>query len=114
MKIDGYSFGRVVIGGKEYTSDIIIGKDFLKTSWWRKEGHRVQEEDIEEILKYKPEIVIFGTGANAMVKVDENVIKKLENLGCKVYIEPTNKAVKLYNELLESGKKVILAAHLTC
>lgn len=38
MEVESYSFGRIKIGGKEYTSDVIVGSDYLKTNWWRKRG----------------------------------------------------------------------------
>ena len=114
MEVEHYSFGRIRIGGKEYTSDVIVGRDFLLTNWWRKEGHRVQVDDIGEMLKYKPEVVVFGTGANGRVVVDRKVVDELRSMGCDVYAEPTSKAVEIYNRLLKSGKRVLLAAHLTC
>ena len=114
MEVESYSFGRIKIGGKEYTSDVIVGRNFLKTNWWRKEGHRVQLADIPDILEYEPEVVVFGTGANDRVSVDSEVVEKLRSMGCEVYAEPTARAVQIYNEMLKSGKKVLLAAHLTC
>jgi len=36
--IDGYSFGRIVVEGKEYTSDLIIYPDHIQGDWWREEG----------------------------------------------------------------------------
>ena len=114
MEVESYSFGRIRIGGREYTQDVIVGRDFIKAGWWRKEGHRVQLEDLEDILKAKPEIVVFGTGANARVRVDGEVLERLRSLGCEVYVEPTEKAVDTYNRLLRAGKRVVLAAHLTC
>lgn len=114
MEVESYSFGRIRIGGKDYTSDVIVGANYLKPNWWRKEGHRVVLEDLEDVLSLKPEVVVFGTGANGRVVVDKAVIEKLKNEGIEVIIERTDEAVKTYNRLLKEGKKVILAAHLTC
>lgn len=113
--IEEYSFGRIKILGKVYSSDVIVGKDgVINQRWWRKEGHRVQVEDISDILKEKPEIVVFGTGANGRVSVDEKVIDELKKIGCEVIAVKSDEAVKKFNELLKSGKKVVLAIHLTC
>ena len=114
MKVDSFSFGKIVIAGKTYTSDVIVGKDFLKESWWRKEGHRVSLDDVRDVISYGPEVVIFGTGVNGRVKVERDVIESFENQGVKVYVEPTERAIELYNELLKGGKRVVLAVHLTC
>ena len=110
--IDDYTFGKIVINGKTYTSDVIVFKDHVKDNWWRKEGHRVCLEDIEDILNVKPEVVIFGTGAYGRVVVDDEVAKKLKQIGAEVIIEETAKAVEKFNKL--QGKNVVLAAHLTC
>ncbi|WP_202318820.1 Mth938-like domain-containing protein [Archaeoglobus neptunius] len=114
MEVEAYSFGRIRIGGKDYTNDVIVGANFIKPDWWRKEGHRVVLEDIEDIIKAEPEIVIFGTGANGRVKVDRHVVEALRDLGAEVVISESGKAVELYNKLLRSGKRVLLAVHLTC
>ncbi|RLI77905.1 hypothetical protein DRP05_08935 [Archaeoglobales archaeon] len=110
--IDHYSFGKIVVNGKTYTSDVIVFKDRVRDNWWRKEGHRVYLEDIEEILKAKPDIVVFGTGAYGRVVVDREVIKKLEEMGAEVIVEETSKAIKTFNKFKD--KNVVLAAHLTC
>ncbi len=115
MEVRDYSFGRIVIGDKTYTTDVIVCRDrIINGNWWRKEGHRVQLEDIEEILDYKPEVVVFGTGANGRVRVDSEVIEKLKSIGAEVFAERTDRAIEIYNEMLKKGKRVVLAAHLTC
>jgi len=40
--IEHYSFGRIVIDGKEYTKDLIIYPDKIRANWWRKEGHKLR------------------------------------------------------------------------
>lgn len=110
--INHYSFGKIVVNGKTYTSDVIVFKDYVKDNWWRKEGHKVYLEDIEEILKANPEVVVFGTGAYGRVVVDKEVINKLKSMGVEVIVEETSKAVETFNKL--KNKNAVLAAHLTC
>lgn len=113
--IEEYSFGRIKILGKVYSSDVIVGKDgVINQRWWRREGHRVKVDDIADILKEKPETVVFGTGANGRVLVDEKVVDELKKIGCEVIAVKSDEAVKKFNDLLKSGKKVVLAIHLTC
>ncbi len=114
MEVQHYSFGRIRIAGKDYTSDVIVGAGYIRDGWWRKEGHRVQLDDIGEILQLKPEVVVFGTGASGLVRVDKEVVKKFEKEGAEVITAETEKAVKIYNDLLKKGRRVVLAAHLTC
>lgn len=56
--INAYESGRIVIDGKEYTSDVIIFPNRVDHSWWRKEGHNLCIEDIESVIKEEPDIVI--------------------------------------------------------
>ncbi len=112
--IEEYEFGRIVIQGKLYTSDVIVHKNGVEEGWWRKEGHKVCMDDIKRILNLKPEIVVFGTGAYGRVKVEDDVIEYLKKKGIDVYVLKTAEAVKLFESMLKQGKNVVLAAHLTC
>lgn len=114
MQVDSYSFGRIRIDGKEYTSDVIVGAGYFRPGWWRREGHRVQLEDVAELMNLDFEVIIFGTGANGRVRVDDDVVESFRSKGIEVLILRTDEAVREYNELLKKGRKVILAAHLTC
>ena len=51
LRIDGYSFGRMTVGGKEFTSDLIIHRDGrIQDNWWRVQGHRLLSGDIAMVL----------------------------------------------------------------
>ncbi len=114
MKIKSYEFGRIKINGTVYTSDVIIYDDHINSSWWRKEGHYLQTEDIEEILKAKPDVIIIGTGKFDTMKVSSNVVKELDSRGIKAVCANTDEACKRHNKISDSNKKVVTALHLTC
>ena len=114
MRIKSYEFGRIEINGTVYTSDIIIYDDHVKSSWWRKEGHYLQIEDIEEILKVKPDVIIIGTGKFDTMKVSNEVKKELKSRGVEAVYANTDGACCRHNEISGSGKKVVTALHLTC
>ncbi len=114
MQIKSYEFGRIKINGTVYTSDVIIYDDHVNSSWWRKEGHYLQTEDIEEILKAKPEVVIIGTGKFDTMKVSSNVMKELDSRGIEAIYISTDEACKRHNKMCDRGKKVVTALHLTC
>ena len=111
--IESYSFGRIVIDGKEYTSDVIIYPAHVDSSWWRKEGHRLQVVDIEKVIVEKPEILIIGTGASGLMKVPTEVENYITSKGIKLVVDTTKNACDAYNKLSQSGK-TIAALHLTC
>ena len=111
--IESYDFGRIVVDGKEYTSDVIIYPDNVDGNWWRKEGHRLQVVDIEKAIQEKPEILIVGTGASGLMEVPKDVENYITSKGIKLVVDTTKNACDAYNRLSPSGK-TIAALHLTC
>jgi len=111
--IESYTFGQILINGKKYSSDLIIFKDYIYDSWWRKEGHNLCIDDIKEIINKKPEVLIIGTGAYGLMKVPSDLITYLKSKNIEVIIKKTKEACDEYNQLYQN-KKVIAAFHLTC
>lgn len=70
-------------------------------------------EDLEEVLKAKPEIMVVGAGYYGFMKVLPETKKHLQAEGIKLIVEKTGKALKTYNERLQSNS-VVGAFHLTC
>jgi len=112
--IESYGFGRIVVDGKEYTTDLIIFPDWVKAGWWRKEGHRLYIGDLEEVVEEQPEVLVVGTGYSGLLKVPAETKKYLEEEGIEIIIQPTKQACETYNKLIQSGKKAVAAFHLTC
>jgi hypothetical protein len=113
MKIDHYSFGKIIIDGKAYTRDLIIYPQRIDSSWWRREGHLLQIEDLSEVIKEKPDILIIGTGYNGVMKVPEETVANLRSKGIEVIIKKTTEVVEVFNNM-KKDKKVIAVLHLTC
>ncbi|HEA83856.1 MAG: hypothetical protein H0Z16_08020 [Thermodesulfobacterium sp.] len=116
--ISHYSFGSLKFKDKTYNKDLIIIKtskeEKIFPNWWRKEGHRLQVEDLEEVWKNPVEYLVVGTGAYGVMKVDPEVERKAESLKIKIEAYKTDKAVKRFNELYSSNITVAGAFHLTC
>ena len=113
MEITHYSFGRIVIDGQTYTSDVIIFPDYVDSLWWRKEGHLLQIADLKDIVAAKLSVLIIGTGFYGTMRVPKETFEHLKSNKIEVYVENTQQAVKLYNEI-SSQKPTIAALHLTC
>jgi len=112
--IEDYSFGKILINGKKYDSDLIIFKDHIYDSWWRKEGHNLCIDDIKEIIDIKPEVLIIGTGYFGLMKVPQELIENIKSSGIKqVIIKKTGDACTEYNKLYKK-KNIVAAFHLTC
>lgn len=114
LMIDSYRFGRITVDGAEYTRDLIILPDRVKSDWWRAEGHRLRVEDLEEVLAHEPDVLVVGMGAYGLMKVGDDVKKALTETGILLKAERTAEACDVYNELVEEGKQVVAALHLTC
>ena len=112
--IENYSFGQIIIDKKKYNSDLIIFKDYIFDSWWRKEGHNLCIDDIKEIVNKKPDILIVGTGCFGLMKVPQELIEYLKSSGIRqVIVKKTGEACTEYNKLYKTNN-VIAAFHLTC
>jgi hypothetical protein len=113
MKIEAYDFGTITIDGKTYTHDLkIIGGEVIP-NWWRKEGHNLLVEDMEDILDARPEVLIVGTGHDGLMRVSPGVEGKLAEAGIRLIASPTRQAVEEFNRLSDKGNTAF-AAHLTC
>jgi len=113
MIITHYSFGKIVIDGRTYTSDVIIYPGRVDDKWWRKEGHRLQTEDLDAIVEAGPEAVIIGTGNLGLMRVMAETKAYLQSRGIEVHVARTSRAVDLFNEL-QAKKGTVACLHLTC
>ena len=111
--IDSYDFGRIVINGKRYNSDLIVFPDKVRDGWWRKEGHRLHVEDLKDVLEAKPEVLVVGTGYSGLMTVPPETRKYVESEGIELIAQNTREACETFNLLVKS-RKVVAALHLTC
>ena len=113
-RIGSYSFGRVEIDGRAFTSDVIILPTGVRANWWRDEGHLLKPEDLTDVLKALPEVLVIGEGANGLMKVSGETHACLSDAGIEAICLPTAQAVEAYNERAALGEMVAAALHLTC
>jgi hypothetical protein len=111
-RLEDYSFGRVTVDGSEQTRDLIVLPDRVATNWWRREGHSLAMDDLDEVLDSLPERLMLGVGAYGRLHPDPKVIAELERRSITVECLPTEEAVRRYAELDE--RRTAAALHLTC
>jgi len=114
IRISAYEFGRIAIADKTYTSDVIIAPEQVIDSWWRKQGHNLQIEDLDDIVKAKPDMLIIGTGYYGRMHVPDETKQYLEERGIKVLQAKTCDAVTEFNQLQKEYARIVAALHLTC
>ncbi len=109
--IQEYSFGKIIIDGVMYTDDVILLGEDVKSGWWRKEGHRLHTEDLQDVIGYGPELLIIGTGNSGRMTVPSDVESRLD---FEVGSYLTEKACEKYNLAIRKNTRVAGALHLTC
>lgn len=113
--IESYSFGKMTIDGKLFTSDLTILPDgTVDSSWWRKSGHGLVREDLAAIVETRPEVLVVGTGDPGLLKPDLGLDVELGRDGIRMIVLPTQKAVEAFNRLKGDSSKVAACFHLTC
>lgn len=114
MHIDDYRSGSITIDGREFIQDVIIFPDHVQASWWRREGHYLHIEDLQEVLKSPPATLIIGRGFSGAMTVPGELVAELEAQGITVHVEKSREAVELYNSLAPAAPNLVAALHLTC
>lgn len=112
--IDSYQFGRMVIDGRSYRSDLIICEHQVRPDWWRRAGHELCVADIEPaIADFAPQVLIVGTGRFGLMRILPETESFLRSRAIQLIAEKTGIAYTTYNRLA-STTKVMAAFHLTC
>ncbi len=115
MRIDNYEFGRLVVNGEAYTSDVLIWPEGLDDSWWRERGHSLCMDDLSELMDKDFDVLIIGTGARGVMNVPGDTLDQLEEVCDELHVATTDEACEKFNELTAQGdKRVAAALHLTC
>jgi hypothetical protein len=111
-RIEDYSFGRVTVDGEEHTRDVIVLPGRVVSGWWRRDGHGLVLEDLEDVLDELPPRLLVGCGAHAQLRPDPRALASLRERGVEVEVLPTAEAVSRYGEL--DPRQTAAALHLTC
>jgi hypothetical protein len=114
VQIGGYSFGRIEIGGRIYTADVIITPEQVVEGWRRQRGHSLAISDLAEIIAAKPDILVVGTGYYGRMAIPEGTRRYLQAQGLRMQQAYTGKAVAEFNRLQQESARVVAALHLTC
>jgi hypothetical protein len=102
-KIQDYRFGRVVVEGQPETRDLIVVLGRVVRNWWRRDGHALVLEDLEDVLDELPEQLIVGMGASSQMHPDPATLECLSERGIEVECLPTDRAVIRFGELDPPG-----------
>lgn len=76
-RVEHYSFGRIVVDGREEQTDVILLPDRTVSHWWRRQGHELVIGDLAEVLPELPERLLIGTGMDGRMHPDPDVLEEL-------------------------------------
>jgi hypothetical protein len=110
--LSDYSFGSVRVDGEEHDRDLIVLPERVVGDWWRREGHSLAIEDLDDVMGELPERLILGCGAHGRLEPPPAVLDELRDRGVEVEAMPTADAVRRYGEL--DPERTAAALHLTC
>jgi hypothetical protein len=108
----GLPVRRVVVEGQPETRDLIVVPGRVVRNWWRRDGHALVLEDLEDVLDELPERLIVGMGASSQMRPDPATLERLSERGIEVECLPTDRAVIRFGEL--DPARTAVALHLTC
>ena len=113
--IEFYSFGKMVVNGITYTSDVmILPQGQVIHPWWRQTGHVLCFRDLNQVVAADPEIIVAGTGQPGMMKPGPDLERQLAVVNIDLIVQPTASAVDTFNQLKKENKSVAGGFHLSC
>jgi len=123
--IESFEFGRFTIKGVSHSEDEAgritgAGKDICLTpegisAWKERKGHVMMREMLKPALRYLPDYLIIGCGAQGRLSCSSDIIRYLNKHGIeRVLAVPTAEACAEYNRACGQGVRVMLLAHGTC
>jgi hypothetical protein len=114
-RLTEYGFGRINVDGTEHTRDVIVLPHRIVADWWRRDGHSLVIEDLDEVADELPGRLVVGCGHDGRLRPDPSVAEALGRRGIQLEALPTGDAVRRYTELAAKNPAAVVAAlHLTC
>jgi hypothetical protein len=114
MNINDYRFGKIIVDGHIYTADVIITPERVIDSWWRKEGHRLDKNDLDKIVGENPDCLLIGTGYFGRMEIPQETIEYLQSKNIHIEFAPTKDAIDKLKQLQNQCARIVAALHLTC
>lgn len=114
VMIDSTDFGSITINSKRYNNDVIVSyKDVIREGKTQKR-HLISKKDLDILLKEKPDVVVIGTGQDGYLQISSDVFNFSKQKGIEFFDLETPEAIKKFNQLYASGRKVVCYMHVTC
>jgi hypothetical protein len=82
-RLEDYSFGRLTVDGQEHTRDLIVLPDRVVGNWWRREGHALAMEDLDDVLDELPTGWCSASAPTANFAPTPRFSRRSNGAGCR-------------------------------
>jgi uncharacterized protein len=106
--VSGVGPGWVRIGATEYRDNLVLTAEAIATGWAPAGFDGLAEADFEQLLAYKPEVVLLGTG-RAIRFAHPRVTRALADAHVGLETMDTPAACRTFNILAAEGRSVVAA-----
>lgn len=114
VRINSTEFGSITINNKKYNNDVVVSyKDLVKEGKLQIR-HLISKRELVFLLEEEPNVIVIGTGQEGCLQVSSDVFNFSEQKGIEVLSSTTPEAIKKFNQLYASGKRVVGYMHVTC
>ena len=114
--ITHYSFGKMVIDGKTYQTNLAILPGGKVCRWpFEESRHEISPDHLKGFLSDQVKTIIIGQGYAGMAYLTSparDMLEILESKGIRVHVMQSSKAVELYNATSKGG--LVAFFHLNC
>lgn len=114
IKINSIEFGSIMINNKKYNNDIIVSYKGSIQKIETQLRHLISKKEFDIMLADGPEIILIGTGVEGDMQISSEVQRLAEQKGIEIFDSRSSEAIKKFNQLYESGKRVVAFIHITC
>jgi uncharacterized protein len=104
--ITSYDNSSICINGKSFSQSLIVAARQLEESWEIEAVESLQENHINQLLLFNPELIIIGTG-NRLVFPAIEVYSAIIKRGIGIDFMDTGAACRTYNILISEGRDVV-------
>ena len=106
--ITGYGQGWIEINTKRYEQSLVVLPNLVVTDWLVTDFPSLSAENFQQLLEYKPEVVLLGTGDKHRF-AHPKLTRSLTEAGIGVECMDTAAACRTYNILMSEGRHVAAA-----
>ena len=111
VKITSSTYGSITIDNVTYNHDVYIFASGKVEQ--RKYGHTFTKDQVDNVLKENPDIVLTGKGTSGLARLSSDARALLEEKGIEIIEANTPAIVDKFNQLNET-KRVAAIVHVTC